>query len=176
MFKSIILILSLMFFPVAHAEPQWALGAAMESRFQREVNPDYGGVQNVGAFFTKLRLAPWAMVLEVGHEDRHSSSGSLSIHTQSTNGSLWARYEFLGEQTWRPFLGAGLGLSWDRVDTSFANSTDTRTGQRGLFGFGGGVSGLLWKYLLAEVELRVVSIEDVKDPVLSGLLRLGLQL
>ena len=176
MFKFIVLVTMLACSVGARAFPMWGLGAEMESRSARDVNPDYTGVHSVGGIFGKLSFDPWAALLEISREAHDSGSGSLSVHAQTTTVGLWGNYQFLLSETFRPFVSLGLGSYFDQVETKFQSSSASRGGRRLFIGAGGGVSSTLWQHLLLEAEVRVNSIEDSKDPVLSGVLRLGIQI
>ena len=159
---------------IAWAGPDYAFGLGMESRFQREVNPDYNDMKNMGELYGKNRFWPWSLVVEAGQEGRESSSGSLSVRAESTSLQLWSRYEF--REHWSPFLAVGLGDYFDRVETKFQGSTDVRNGTRNMIGFGAGMSTVFWRYLLVELEGRMALLQESRDPVYSVLLRIGLQI
>jgi opacity protein-like surface antigen len=164
-----------LFLPHAKAESnQWAFGLGMESRVQREVNPDYANLQNTPELYARFRAHPYVALLEVGQQTHDTSSGSLSIRSQSTNVALWGRYEFL-ERAWTPFLSAGAGSYFDRVETHFESSSDARTGRRALIGAGAGVSATVWQNLLLELEVRASGVQNEKDPLLTSLFRVGFQ-
>lgn len=154
---------------------QYALGGGMESRLQKEVNPDYVEAKHVGGVFGKISFWPMAVVVEAAQQERESQVGGLKIKSSTNNFGLWGRYEFRDPGTWSPFAGIGAGLYMDKVVTSFEGNDDTRSGNRGFMGLGGGLTKTFWKYLLVELEARVATVQDRNDPFLSALLRAGVQ-
>ena len=170
-------IVSTVIFLSAHAvaSPRWGLGLGMESRMQREVNPDYANMKNVPQLYVKADFLPWAVLGEFSQEERRSSSGSLEIKSQTRKLGVWGRYEFTGPR-WSPFLTTGVGEYFDRVETTFQSSHDSRSGMRGFWGLGAGVGVTYWERILVELEGRVNLIEQTKDPVFSALLRVGVQI
>jgi hypothetical protein len=169
----IFLLLSSM--PVMAAQ-DFALGMAMESRAQREVNPDFTDMRNSPQLYLKYRVLPaWFALGEISSESRDSSSGSLHVEAHSLKTGLWGRYEFTTLR-WTPFLAVGFGEYFDRVSTRFQSSQDTRSGTRGYMGTGVGVGKTYWDILLLEAEGRVTFEEQTKDPVLTAILRLGVKI
>jgi len=153
-----------------------AMGFGMESRMQRDVNPEYNTQQNSGQLYAKLRFWPWALEIETGRSELDSGQGSLRIRSESTLLGLWGRYEFKDPGTFAPFASLGVGSYFDVVDTTFESSHDRRTGLRKFMGAGGGVSTVFWTHLQVELEGRVMTLEETKDPIFSGLIRIGCQI
>lgn len=159
----------------ATAKEQWAFGLGMESRLQREVNPDFTGLTNTPQYYVKYNFLPWSALVEFGQEGRDSSSGSLHVQSSSRKLGVWGRYEFTGKN-WAPFLSSGIGSYFDRVDTTFQSSRDERSGTRKFFGLSTGIGCTYWEHLLLEAEARLTSVEQNKEPVFSALFRLGFQI
>lgn len=160
--------------PLVHAESDlhWSAGTGLETRFQKEVNPDYSDVQILGQLFGQLNLGRWLAHAELGHEERDTSTGLLAIETRSLNIGAWGRYQFQTEQ-WRPFVGTGLGAYFDTVKTTFGASEDERSGNRPYWGLGGGISAVFWNSLLLEAEGRGTLIRDRREPTFAALFRVG---
>jgi hypothetical protein len=152
---------------------QWSAGMAVEGRVQKDVNPDYYDGRALGQLFARARLAPWSGLLELGEERRQTSSGNLSITTLTRHLGLWARGEPWMERGWSPYFGLGTGVFLDRVETSFVSDRSVDRGQRFFIGAAMGISRTVWKRCLLELEGRVQAIEQVQDPVFSGILRVG---
>lgn len=171
-----LIVLLAAFSGAATAAPQWGLGFGMESRLDREVNPDYADVHSAPQLYGKIDLAPWAFVVETSQQSSESGEGSLHVSSQTQILATWARYEFPIPSHWMPFVSMGAGMAFDQVTTTFAGSRDVRNGNRGLLGAGGGLTGTFFSWLQVEAEGRVNFIEDHKDPDLSALLRLGVLL
>jgi hypothetical protein len=89
---------------------------------------------------------------------------------------LWGRYEFLPADRWSPFAALGAGAYFDEVNTQFQGANDRRTGRRDFLGIGGGLTVTFRERLLVEGEARAASIEESDQPVVSFLLRVGVQL
>ncbi len=161
----------------ASSKPDFAMGMAMESRLEQNVNPDYAATRFNEQLYGKLRFWPWAVLLEGGLEGRESSSGSYRVKTQTGTVAAWARYEFIPvTRGWSPFVSIGVGAYFDRVNTQIDTYDDTRSSRRGLMGLGGGLTASLWRYLLLEAEGRISGVQERKDPLYSALLRIGVQI
>jgi opacity protein-like surface antigen len=160
----------------ALTQKDFAMGVGMETRAQRDVNPDETAPKYSGMLFAKLRFKPWDALLETARDERDSSSGSLRVHSESTLLSAWVRYEIRPEESWTPFATAGLGSYFDKVSTSFESSQASKSGMRSFVGLGAGVSATYWDHLVIEGEGRILSLEESKDPVLTGMIRVGCQM
>jgi opacity protein-like surface antigen len=160
----------------ALTQKDFAMGVGMETRAQRDVNPDETAPKYSGVLYAKLRFKPWDALFETARDERDSSSGSLRIHSESTLLGAWTRYEIRAEESWTPFASAGLGSYFDKVSTSFQTSSADKSGTRGFLGLGGGVSAVFWSHVLVEGEGRILSLEQSKDPVLTGMIRVGCQM
>jgi opacity protein-like surface antigen len=174
----ILILLALSFASTAFALTQkdFAMGVGMETRAQRDVNPDETAPKYAGVLYAKMRFKPWDALLETARDERDSSSGSLRIHSESTMLGAWGRYEIYPDEFWTPFASAGLGTYFDKVATSFQDSSFSKSGTRGFLGLGAGVSAVLWDHVLVEGEGRILSLEQSKDPVLTGMIRVGCQM
>ena len=85
-------------------------------RVGASANPDqiYGGVHfNLGEFAPNVRFRP---TIEMGFGDHHTlAQGLAEVH-----------YVFSKVQVWKPYVGGGIGLTWDRdtdedeSDTAFS--------------------------------------------------------
>lgn len=173
-----LIIFTLLFsLPSAWADVSTALtmGLGMETRLQREVNPDYTSARFSGQLYAQVHQWPWVLALELTPTERHStSSGSLRVQSEVTVLGLWGRYEFLKPQRrWTTFATLGAGMNFDRVTTDFAGESDARTSRRNFAGAGLGFGGTLWKRLSLEAEGRMVSVEEREDPIFSLVLRAG---
>lgn len=174
-----ILILALIAFSssaFALTQKDFAMGLGMETRASRDVNPDYVSPQYMGVLYAKLRLKPFAAMLETSRSERDSGSGSLRVHSESTMLAAWGRYEIFPEQRWIPFATLGLGTYFDNVTTHFQDSRSSNNGRRDFVGVGAGASTVFWEHFLVEAEGRVLSIEQARDPVLTGIVRVGCQM
>jgi hypothetical protein len=158
------------------SKPDLAMGLGLETRAQRDVNPDATTAKSTDEFYGKIRFFPWALEIETGREESASGSGSLTIKSESTLLGVWGRYEFAPPTMVAPFASLGMGSYFDVIDTSFAASHDRRQGVRKFMGAGGGLTMTLWDHLQMEIEGRIISLEETKDPVLSGLIRVGCQI
>jgi hypothetical protein len=168
----IVLVFSLLSINAA-AATVWSAGLGMESRLQREVNPDYADMHNIGTLYAKARFWPLAVLLEAEQQERDSHSGDLRIRSDSTQLGLWGRYEFRDPEVWSPFVGLGIGTSFDRVRTSFGDDQDTRRAQRHFMGTAAGLTKTFWKHMLTELEARATLMERRDQYFLSGLIRIG---
>ena len=157
----------------ALTQKDFSMVVAMETRANREVNPDYVNPKYSGMLFAKLRLRPWNILLEMSRSERDSRSGALHVNSESTRLAAWSRYEFLPDSSWTPFAAAGGGFYSDRVSTSFGQTTVNSSGKRGMLGLGAGISAVFWNHLTLEAEGRLESVEYARDPVLAGIVRLG---
>ena len=176
MFRSLILIVMTVVGSAAFAQmrQEMALGIAMESRLQMEINPDVGSLRNLGMVYAKYKVGRWAGLFEAGQERRDTSSGSLKVRNESIMTGLWGRYEFSnGDRLWSPYLAAGGGAYFDKVKTQFQSSEAQHGGTRKFAGLGAGVSSVLAQHLLLEGEGRMNFVEMVKDPVFSLIVRVG---
>jgi len=160
----------------ALAKPDYALGLALEAREQREVNPDTNGARGFGQLYGLVRMRPAAVEIETSQDSNETHSGSLSVKSLSTMVGAWGRYEYLHPADYTLFASLGLGAFFDRVDTQFQTSSDHHSGTRDFMGAGTGLSVVFWEHLQLEVEGRILSIQESKDPVLSGLVRVGCQI
>lgn len=161
----------------AHAaKPTYAMGVGIESRLEHEVNPAYSTAQNLGQLYGKIRLWPWALLVELNHQSETTGSGSLNIRSETTGLGLWGRYEFLNPEKWSPFATVGGGAYFDEVTTNFEASTDVRAGRRGFGGVGGGLTVTFWQRFLVEAEGRGMMIQERVDPLFTFLLRAGIQI
>lgn len=172
MFRTLVLLALTAHASPSLAAPSWTVGTGLETRFQKEVNPDYAEMKAIGQLFAQANFGVWAGHAELGHEVQESNSGALSITSKSLNFGLWGRYQFLTDQ-YRPFVSTGLGSYFDTVTTRFGASEDERTGTRPYWGLGGGISAVFWEHLLVEVEGRGALIRDRKEPTLAALFRAG---
>lgn len=156
----------------------WGAGVGLESRLQREVNPGFARLTEVGQLFQQISFARWGVALEESLERRDSGEGALRVQTRSLGVTAWARY-FLGDSSglgrsgWKPYLGVGGGAFFDRVDSTYAGLRDRRSGNRPLIGGGGGLQGVFYDVLLFEVEARAVLVRDRREPLPSLLFRMG---
>lgn len=160
----------------ATAKTDLTMGLGMETRFQREVNPDYTSARFSGQLYAQVQQWPWVLALELTPTERSStSSGSLRVQSEVIVLGFWGRYELLTSQRqWTAFAGLGAGMNFDRVTTDFAGESDARTSRRGFAGAGLGLGGILWKRLSLEAEGRAVSLEEREDPIFSLVLRAGI--
>jgi hypothetical protein len=155
---------------------RWSLGTGFEARLQREVNPDYTEAAMLGELFVQMNRGHWGGQLEISQEERNTSSGALHIDTVTTNAGGWGRYTILLERPWHPYFTGGVGSYFDNVKSSYGSSSIEKNGRRLYWGLGVGISRTFWEHLLVEAEGRGALVEDRKDPVFSGLIRVGVQI
>lgn len=161
---------------LAFAQPfQFSAGGLLDSRFYRDVNPDFTGLKEIGGLFFGVRQGPWGLSIEGTLEQSRSSSGALTIRTQTMGLRTWGRYIFLEPDHWSPFVTLGAGVFFDRVESNFQNQQDVRQGRRGLVGAGGGVSQLFFDWLLLEGEARILSVQASHSLGGSFALRAGVR-
>lgn len=98
-----------------------SFGSGVEVRGQQEINPQYMEARMLPQFFLQARYRPFMVSLEGSYERRDTATGPLSVSSQSSQIGVWGRYEFLGSDEFTPFAGAGVGLSFDRVDMSYGD-------------------------------------------------------
>lgn len=154
----------------------WSLGTGLEARVQRQVNPDYSEFATLGQLFVQMQRGNWGAQLEVSQEEHNTSSGGFHIDTTSTNAGAWGRYTILPERAWHPFFAGGLGSYFDKVTSSYGSSSVEKNGRRAYWGLGVGIARTFWQHLLLEAEGRGTMVEDRKDPMFSGLIRVGVQI
>lgn len=172
--RPVLALMLLLMAPNLWAAPTvWSTGLGMESRMQREVNPDYVDMRNSGTLYAKARFWPMAALLEAAREDRDSHSGDLRIKASSMMLGVWGRYEFRDPDKWSPFAGLGAGQYFDQVQTSFGEQVDTRKARRGFMGVGLGLTKTYWQHLLLELEARAAAIQRRDQIQFSGLFRVG---
>lgn len=155
---------------------RFTTGMGLETRVDREINPGFSEVRPVGQVFQQIHFHPWTLALEFGYQKKDSSAGALRIQAVTGLASAWGRYAFSDSETWAPFVGGGLGASFDRVTSSYGAASDRRRGIRYLGGVGGGITNVYWDYLMLEAEARVSLEEDRKDPMFALVVRAGVQL
>ncbi|NJL25901.1 MAG: porin family protein [Calothrix sp. SM1_5_4] len=177
MLKQIVLITVSSLFPasVALASVKWDVGLGLESRVQSDVNPDFADFKTAPQLFTQVRMHPWAVLVEFGHEEGRTDSGGFSVDTQTVSLGAWGRYAFIEPERWSPFVSAGLGGNFDRVVSRYGKAEDERRGTRLFAGTGGGVGVALWKVLLLEGEARAVLVQDRVMPLLTFSFRAGVR-
>lgn len=170
----IALFVALLFHASAFARQEVAMGLAMESRVQREVNPDIGNLHSLGMVYAKWKFAQWSALFETGLEEHDSGTGSLNVKTETIGVGLWGRYDFYApDRGWSPFAGVGVGSYFDRVNADFQDSHEERSGTRKFAGLGVGVDATFWQHFLVEGEGRMNFVELSKDPVFSAIFRVG---
>lgn len=154
---------------------RWSFGTGLEVRGRQEVNPQYMEAHLLPRFFAQVRFFPYTVAIEAGLEQRETNSGPLSIVSKSTEIGLWGRYEFLRPFTWSPFVGAGMGASFDTVHLNYQDGAAAKSysGNRKFFGVSAGINHVLWKHILQELETKAVLIEDRRDIAWSAIYRLG---
>ncbi|MGE0526518.1 MAG: hypothetical protein AB7G93_05070 [Bdellovibrionales bacterium] len=155
---------------------RWGGGMGIEGRLSKEVNPDYVETGALPRLYGQAFLWPWGASLELGQQKQVSEAGGLAILARTTELSLWGRYAFTESERWMPYATVGAGVYFDQVTSTLGAAYDERDGERGLFGLGGGLSKRFLKYMNVDVEARAVMAEDRRNPVFSGILRLGVQL
>lgn len=152
---------------------RFSAGAGFEGRAREEVNPDSTDGHLLPHFFAQYRYNSMGVSLEGGYESRETKSGALSIESRSYQLGAWGRYEFREPLHWSPFAGMGAGYYFDQVTSRYFNESDERSGRRGFWGLGGGISHAAMEHLLLEAELRAALIQDRKDVSYSALFRIG---
>jgi hypothetical protein len=163
--------------PVSASITPFSMGLALESRLDREVNPEISKVNNVPQISARYSFDRVAAQLEYSQQQASSGAGSLRITTMSRLATLWGRYKYLPYTSWNPFVGVGGGYYFDKVESKFEQSSNSRGGQRRVLGLGTGVgTPPLWETLDLEGEMRVSTIEQRSEPMFSFLLRLGVQI
>jgi hypothetical protein len=167
------LLILLAIFSLQVSATEWGMGMALQGRVQADINPDYYQTKALGQLFARARQVPWSVLLELGDERQHTSAGSYSIGSQSTSLGLWGRYEPWPEYAWSAFVSGGTGVFLDRMETQLGAERSVDHGHRFYLGLGAGISRQVWRQCLVELEARVQSIEQGRDPALSGLLRVG---
>ncbi len=154
---------------------RWSGGTGVEVRGEQEINPQYMEARVFPQFFLQMRYFPYTVSIEGSYERRDSSSGQLSVSSQSSRIGIWGRYEFRNPLQWSPFLGLGIGQSFDRVDMNYGDGLAAKAyaGQRQFAGLSAGLSHALWDHVLQELETKAVLIEDRRDIAWSLIYRLG---
>ncbi len=162
--------------PPVESVRRWhfSFGTGLEVRGQQEINPQYMEAKVLPQFFVQVRYFPYTLSLEGSYERRDTSTGPLSVSSQSSQMGLWGRYEFIPAAKLSPYAGAGVGLSFDTVDLNYGDAaTKTYRGRREFFGLSAGVRYEFWNHLMQELETKAVLIEDRRDIALSLIYRLG---
>ncbi len=154
----------------------FAGGAGIELKAQQDVNPDSMTPRFLPQGFIQLKKRAFTLMTDLSHEQSRTSSGSLSITSQTWNLGFWGRYDLLQGQILSPFVSLGVGMLFDQVDTQFLGERDERSGRRRFFGGGLGLSKVLGEHFLIEGEYRAALTEDRKDISHLGIVRLGLVL
>ena len=84
MFRNLIFLILLMTSSsAALAAVRGSLGAGMETRMQREVNPDYMETKALGQLFGQIIFGKWVAHGELGEERQESRTGALSVSSHS---------------------------------------------------------------------------------------------
>jgi len=159
--------------PEAFAAPRWTAGLGFEARLQRQVNPDFVESKILPQIFARLSWTNWEAELEGAVESSTSASGALKINSHSQQVSGWARYAFLEQKRWRPFVDTGVGCYFDQVKSEFSGTSNEASGFRPFFGAGGGIFSVFWNHLLVEAEGRLTMVRERKEPLLAALVRIG---
>lgn len=159
----------------AQRKVRFSLGTGLEVRGQQEINPQYVEARFLPQLFLQARFFPYSLTLEGGYEQRETNTGPLSIASKSSQIGLWGRYEFGQPFRWSPFLGLGVGASFDTVNLNYGDGMAAKTyrGRRDFVGFGAGLSHVVWGHLLQELETKAVLIEDRRDIAWSATYRVG---
>lgn len=150
-------------------EIYFQLGA--DVRIESTVNPDLKEPVAAGAIGLLISHNQFGLLQELVFLSNSSSSGNLKIDYQTLEWNQWVQYLIKQEQTFKPYLAAGVGLSQDKVDTILAGVK--RTDKSRLFVNAGAAAGLLTA-LTSRVEIlgeiRAWKFEQKKDPMFSGLI------
>lgn len=161
----------------AHAQSntlRFAAGAGIEGRIRQDINPDMPSPKFRPPLFMQVHLNRWTAQLEFTPFDEQTSNlGALTIKTETYTLGAWGHYAFREPFHWSPFLSAGFGVIFDKVESTYFNESAEITGQRYFSGFGGGITHELIPNLEVEGELRAALIEDRKDVSFSGIVRVG---
>ncbi len=150
-------------------------GVGLQSRLEREINPDFVKSKNSGQLFAQVLYLPYVLNMELGREEGSSRMGGLTITHSTVVFTAWGRYEWASDSQWRPFAAVGGGCYFDEVVSRFDRATDERSGTRLLSGLGAGVRGLLGHLLRLEAEGRMAFVQDHKDPEFSGTVKVGFE-
>lgn len=153
----------------------FGLGLGLESRLEREVNPDFFQLQSLGHYYGILGRGIYSLLFELSRERQHSQSGAMAISTSTTSLAVWGRLELGSNTQWKTFATVGVGERVDKVSSVFESAADERSGVRKLLGAGIGISGIFWAHFQLDAEGRAIFIQDRKDPQLLALLKVGVQ-
>lgn len=154
---------------------RFSFGTGIEVRGQQEINPQYVEARMLPQFFMQARFFPYSLTLEGGYEQRETNTGPMSVATKSAQIGIWGRYEFGNPYKWSPFLGLGVGASFDTVNLNYGDGMAAKSyrGRRDYVGAGAGISHVLWGHFLNELEAKAVLIEDRRDIAWSAIYRVG---
>lgn len=156
---------------------RWAAGAGIEGRIRQDINPDLPRTKVVPPLYMQIHRKRLSAQLEfTAFEKERSNLGALEIESETYTFGAWGRYAFREPLTWSPFAAAGGGVFFDRVESTYMDSSTEVTGRRYFMGVGGGISHELIPHFEIEGEIRAALIEDRKDVTMSGILRLGVVL
>jgi hypothetical protein len=164
-----------LFSSVAWASPVLTMGAGVEARLTRDVNPDVPNVGGIGQFYMSFTKHPWSVLWELGRSENKDSYGNYSIDNIEYTTMLWGRYEPWYDRWYAsPYFGAGLGWQMNDVTSQFGAARDTRFGDGGsILGLSSGITSTLWQHWNVEGEVRLAKFEMQNGPAWSVLFRSG---
>lgn len=153
--------------------PEISFQLGVDVRIESTVNPEIKEPIPAGTVGLFILYDRFALLEELAFLSDSSAAGNFKIEYQTLEWNQWIHYLVRKEQTFKPYFGAGLGVSQDKVDTILSGVK--RTDRSRLFVNAGAAAGLLMelgtKFELLG-ELRAWKFEQKKDPMFSGLVSL----
>jgi len=96
----------------------------------------------------------WSSLLEYTKYDYQTTTGDFSVQVEHMELGAWGRFKPL-RGAWWPYVGAGIGLQRDSIQTRFWGQVEQGTSEWiGYFGLSTGVWWPIWKALRFGGELR----------------------
>ena len=151
----------------------FTLGAGLDSHVTRGVNAATERMVEAATYFARLELGRWGLQPEMTWTAQSTSAGALSVSRQTWASALWGRYSILDPKPWSPFLSLGVGLNEDRIKSVYASESVSHRGHRAQVGVGAGLGWIFVDHLMLDGELRLLVIEDQRDPDFDFVVRAG---
>jgi hypothetical protein len=161
--------------PPASNSPILTIGAGIEARMSRDVNPDANSVDGFGELYIALAHHPWSVLWEFERNEKTDNNGNYGIDNIEYTTMIWGRYEpWYTSWLVSPYFGAGLGYQLDDITSHFGRAVDTRWGQDGgIIGLSTGLTATFFQHWNVESEVRLSKIEIENGPTWSVLFRSG---
>jgi hypothetical protein len=169
----VMLVLAISTTPI-FASPVLTIGAGVESRLTRDVNPDAGVFMGFGELYLALAKHPWTALWELERAQNDDHVGNYGVQNTCYTTMLWGRYEPWSDWKVSPYAGLGLGWQINDVNSYFGSARDTRwVDGGGIVGLAVGAMTTLFKHWNIEGEMRAAKFEMENGPTWSVLLRSG---